>query len=109
MMKDKEHSLDQQIKNLFAEHVSEVTMDNALREKLLAQQRSELTMSPVQRFLEREVTISLTTVTVVAGAMVLVVGLLLQTLFLPGDVPTPKYKIIEMQALQSDVSQLEWL
>src|SRR5690554_2453233 len=104
-----QQQLDQQIHSLFAKKMSTVTLDDNLRNKLLAQQEDVAPLSPWQQLMETEVSISLSSFTAATAAMVLVVGLLLQTLFLPGEVPEPKYKIVEMQAAQVDIDLSETL
>ncbi|NLM46614.1 MAG: hypothetical protein GX200_07420 [Firmicutes bacterium] len=95
-----EQQLDREIRHFFTELMSEITLDDSLRVKLLARQKDIMPLSSWQRFLEKEVSISLAPLTLAAAAMVLACGLMLKTLFLPWEIPEPKYRIIEMQAAQ---------
>ncbi|HHX74979.1 MAG TPA: hypothetical protein GX699_08770 [Firmicutes bacterium] len=100
----REQQLDKKIRRLFAEEMSAITLNDSLRKKLLARQQDITPLSPWQRFLEKEVTVSFAPLTLAAVVMVLACGLVLATLFLPGDIPEPKYRIIEMQAAQVNLN-----
>ncbi|MGF7185204.1 hypothetical protein GGQ84_001290 [Desulfitispora alkaliphila] len=84
------------IRFLFKENVSDMSLGEDRKRELIMMKDRVKPMSPVEKFLEKEICIHVSSLTTAAGAMVVAVGLLFNALLLPGDVPEPKYQIIEM-------------
>ncbi len=100
-----ETKVDEKIKGIFLENMKEVTMHKALKEKLISAKEDLRQPSFLEKFLEKEICIPMSSVSAAAGIMIIATGVLINTLLLPGEVPEPNYQIIEMQASQSQPYQ----
>ena len=95
-MKDK-NSFEDGIKDLFCETVDGITMDNNFRKKLLTIKDEIKPQTSLEKFLEYEIRIPTVSVSAAALVILLAGGAFLNTLLLPGQIPQPKYQIIEMR------------
>ena len=92
---------DQNIKQLFKESTESISLSQVQTQKLVSMRSDIKPMSPWQRFLDKEICIPMSAFSVTTAA-VMVAGLLFfHSLLLPGDVPQPKYQIIEMSIASS--------
>ncbi len=94
-MKDK--NLDNELGNLIKQSFQEVKMDDAFKERLFEMKASVKPLSPLERFLEKEISIPVSSISAAASVMLIAGGVLLNSLLLPGEIPQPKYEIIEMR------------
>ena len=105
--KNSEAGLEPKIKKIFRENMSSISMDSSLREKLISLPETVKPASPVERFLEKEICVPAYSVSAAAGVIVVIAGFLASTLLLPGEIPQPGYRIMEMQACQVRPDQEE--
>lgn len=95
---DAENKLtDIQIKNLFHENVQTIKLTEASKNKLHRIPLSTEKQSFIQRFLEKEILISLPSFALGTSAIILLVGIYVTNLVLITDMPKPKYEIINLQ------------
>jgi len=92
-------NLDENIKDLFQKNMTDIKLDNFFKEKLIAMKNDVKPVSPVRAFLEKEICIPVASVSAAAGVMIIVAGFLINSLLLPGEIPQPKYQIIEMMQI----------
>lgn len=91
-----DNSLDKTIENFFDEAVGDLRMDTSFKKKLLAIPEEEKSLSPFSRFLEREICIPMFSIPAFAAILMILIGISAHSLLLPGDLPQPKYEIVEM-------------
>ena len=100
-----ETKVDEKIKGIFLENMQEVTMNKELREKLIPTKEDLRQPSFLEKFLEKEICIPVSSFSAAAAIMIIATGVLINSLLLPGEVPEPKYQIIELQASPSQFYQ----
>lgn len=91
-----------QIKAIFEENMHEITMDSAFRARLIALKENMKPLSPGQRFLEKEICLPLYPLSAAAAVLFIAAAALVSVFLLPGEVPQPEYRIIEMQATRGE-------
>ncbi|SET76451.1 hypothetical protein SAMN05660297_03427 [Natronincola peptidivorans] len=88
--------LDTRIKGFFSEAAGDVKIEADFKKKLLKIPEEQKPLSPFSRFLEKEICIPVFSLPAFAAILLLLVGISANNLLLPGDLPQPKYEIIEI-------------
>ncbi|OEF95683.1 hypothetical protein [Desulfuribacillus alkaliarsenatis] len=91
----------QKIKQLFSENTKSITLNDGQKQKLIAMRHKAQTQTPMRRFMETEIRIPMPAFSAVTVACLAAGFMFLSSLLLPGDVPQPRYQIIEMQMASS--------
>ncbi len=100
--KNHSHKLDQEIKAMLGDNLHDIHLNDELKQQIISMKENIKPLSPLQKFLNKEIRIPVSSVSVVVGVMILGVGMFFNTLLLPGDIPEPKYQIIEMQIVHAE-------
>jgi hypothetical protein len=88
---------DKELKGVFKKSFDDIKMKDNLKDKLISIKDIAKPMTPFERFLETEIVIP--TASLIAAATIVLVagGVFLNSLILPGEIPEPKYQVIEMK------------
>lgn len=88
---------DKELKGFFKKSFDDIKMKDSLKDKLISVKDTVKPMTPFERFLETEIVIPTASLTAAAAIVLVAGGVFLNSLISPGEIPEPKYQIIEMR------------
>lgn len=100
--KNHSHILDQEIKTMLGDNLHDMHLNDEFKQQIISMKENIKPISPLQKFLNKEIRVPVSSVSAVAGVMIIGVGMFFNTILLPGKIPEPKYQIIEMQIVHAE-------